>query len=644
MQPEIKKQEIKNTRIIGTGILFTILFLPSVYFLMDAVVNDFLQEKVKGTFVDQIVIEEIGSHVHYDNKIQFIYNGDTFTTIFKGSNFQMDNFGSRVDLSISDGDPRQVRLYHTSWIFSLVFGIFSFFPGIFLYPELRSNREKLVIRNEEKEQYNTPKNKSMNSEVTISISMTVIAILITWLAVYLINKKLNNPDSSTEWSGLIVVAVIALIFVLLAGSWWFTLFIQSKSIEIDTDFVAVKPDTIIVKQAGVKIYKWKLECRWNDPISGKQITFKSEPFEGTDVYYNRSKIKVSVYPDKAETFYTVDLSFITTNQGSGIKLITEQLLQEADLDYKSNQEKKQIYEKDQELRREDGRGLTVLINRIVLAGTILLIFIALGIGGWFYFRHRAMQNRIQGFTVSTEQLMQSKGWNFSFQPYDRPWDGVIGMLRKQQEAPYPEGFAEIKGNTNGVQWTLEITTKLESNRGYYQSPLDYWLKNSSFSRLTIHSQLYQGDAFLAFIEIPKSFPDSVKSALGQSKAIIEQHYFAQITTEADRDILHGYIYVLFDPYQYKNALHKSNQTHRWGEYFSNTLFLTITNEPDRIQITNQKVKADLLEVGKSEKGGYGILISNDGIMVSTLNASLKPDEIQAMVDLGLLLKTEIEKM
>lgn len=92
----------------------------------------------------------------------------------------------------------------------------------------------------------------MKSDVSISISFTAIAILITWLAVYLINKKLNTPGSSTEWSGLIVVAVIALIFVLLAGSWWFTLFVQSKSADIDADFVAVKPDTFIVKQSGEK--------------------------------------------------------------------------------------------------------------------------------------------------------------------------------------------------------------------------------------------------------------------------------------------------------------------------------------------------------------------------------------------------------
>jgi len=120
-----------SAKIIALG-LFTLGFLiPSVYFMADAVVNDFLQEKVRGTFVDQVVLEEFGSHVHYGNQIQFFYHGDTLTSIFKSSNFQMDSLGSRVDLSISDEDPRLVRLYHTSWIFSLVFGIFSFFPGIF---------------------------------------------------------------------------------------------------------------------------------------------------------------------------------------------------------------------------------------------------------------------------------------------------------------------------------------------------------------------------------------------------------------------------------------------------------------------------------------------------------------------------------
>ncbi|NJN42819.1 MAG: hypothetical protein HC811_11895 [Flammeovirgaceae bacterium] len=470
--------------------------------------------------------------------------------------------------------------------------------------------------------------KILTSDAMGGIIFTIIAGLLVWLVIYLVNRKLNNPDVGTEWGGIGVIAFFALIFVFFSGAIWFGLFIESKSIDIDADFVRVTPDTVTLDQAGAKIYKWKLECRWNDPISGRQITFKSEPFEGTDVYYNRSKIKVSVYPDKPETFYTVDLSFITSNQQSGIKLISEKLLAEADQDAVIKQERKEAYEKDQELRREKSKGLAVLLNRIVFVGTMLLIFVAFIVGGWFYFRHRASQTRIQEFTASTEQLMQSKGWNFSFQPYDRPWDGVIGMLRKQEEAPYPEGFAEIKGNTNGTQWTLEITTKRESNRGYYRSPQDYWLKNSSFSRLTINSQLYQSDTFLALIEIPKSFPDKVRSALGQTQAIAEQHYFAEITDVADRDILHEYIYVLFDPFRYKSALHKSNQTHRWGEHFSNTLFLTITNKPEGIQITNQKIRTDLLEIGNSEKGGYGMLISRDGIMITTLKASLKPDEIQ----------------
>lgn len=484
----------------------------------------------------------------------------------------------------------------------------------------------------------------MKDDAIAGLVLTMIAILLTWLVVHLIKNKLNNPESTTQWGGIAAAAFFALIFILFSGVTWFGHFIQSRSIEIDADFVGVKPDTIFIKQDGEKIYQWRLECRGNDPISGRQLTLKSEPFEGTDLYYNRNKIKVSVYPDKAETFYTVDLSYITTNQGSGIKLITDKLLQETDLNYKLSQEKKQIYEKDQELRRDKARGLTVLLNRIVFSGTILLILIALGAGGWFYFRHRATQNRIQEFIASTEQLMQSKGWNFSFQPYDRPWDGVIGMFKKESEVRYPEGIAEVKGNTNGTKWTLEITTKRESNRGYYRSPQDYWLKNSSYSRLTIPTNLYKDDTFLAFIEIPNSFPDKIKSALGQSQAVVEQHYFAEIIAEADRDILHEYIYVLFDPYQYKSALHRSNQTQRWGEQYSNTLLLTINNAPNTItQVINQKVKADLKEIGKSEKGGYGILISRDSIMISTLSVILKPDDIQRMVDLGMMLKTEIDK-
>lgn len=481
----------------------------------------------------------------------------------------------------------------------------------------------------------------MNSQAIGRYIITVIAGLLVWLVIYLVKRKLNNPDLGAEWGGIGVSAFFALLFVIFTVTAWFGLYIESKSIDIDADFVGVMPDTVTLDQTGEKIYKWKLECRWNDPISGKQVTFKSEPFEGTDLYYNRSKIKVSVYPDKAETFYTVDLSYITTNQGSGTKLITEQLLQQADLNYKLNQEKKQIYEKDQALRRGKSRGLTVLFNRLMFVGTVLLIVVGLIIGGWFYFRHRATQNRIQEFIASTEQLMQSKGWSFSFQPYDRPWEGVAGMLKKEPEAGYPEGFVEINGKTQNTAWALEVSINHPSRRGYYRSTQDYWLRNSSCTRLTIPTQGYQDDTLIALIEIPKFFPDKVKSTLAQSYSVVDDKLLVDLASADDQDLIQTYIYRLFNQ---GDAFSRSLITNRSGEYNVNTLFLTITNIPNQTdQIFHQKVKTDLKEIGKSEKGGYGILILNDRIIICVLNAFLKPDEIQAMLDLGMMLKTEISK-
>lgn len=319
-------------------------------------------------------------------------------------------------------------------------------------------------------------------------------------------------------------------------------------------------------------------------------------------------------------------------------------MKEAELNAKIKEAERQAYEKDQEQRREKGSGLTVLLNRIVLAGTVFLILIAIGAGSWFYFRNRATQNQTQEFVANTEKIMQTRGWSFSFQPYDRPWEGMGSMFKKEVKSSYPEGFVEIKGNANETRWTLEMTVKRESTRGYFRSPQDFWLKNSSYSRLTIPTKKYNDDAFVALIEIPKSFPDKLKSALALQQVVVEKNYFADITAEADRDILHEYIYVLFDPYQYKSALHRSNQTQRWGEQYSNTLLLTISNAPNTItQVISEKVKADLKEIGKSEKGGCGILISRESIMISTLSVSLKPDDIQRMVDLGMMLKTEIDK-
>jgi len=482
----------------------------------------------------------------------------------------------------------------------------------------------------------------VNSQAIGRYIITVIAGLLVWLVIYLIKRKLNNPDFGTEWGGIGVSAFFALLFVIFSVTAWFGLYIESKSIDIDADFVGVIPDTVTLDQTGGKIYKWKLECRWNDPISGRQITFKSEPFEGTDLYYNRSKIKVSVYPDKPETFYTVDLSFITTNQTSGIKLITEKLLAAADQDAATKQERKKAYDKDQEIRREKGRGLTVLFNRLMFAGTVLLIVVGLIIGGWLYFRHRATQNRILEFTASTTQLMQSRGWSFSFQPYDRPWEGVAGMLRKEPEVIYPEGFVEIKGKTQNTAWTLAVSINRPSRRGYYRSTQDYWLRNSSCTRLTIPTQAYQDDAFLAFMEVPKFFPDNIRSTLAQSYNAVDHKFLGDFTSADDQELIHTYVYRLFD--KFNHALYEPAVTHRSGEHYADTFFLTITNIPNQAdQTINQKVRADLIKIGKSEKGGYGILLSRDGIVVSTLHPLLKPDDIQAMIDLGMMLRTEINK-
>ena len=487
--------------------------------------------------------------------------------------------------------------------------------------------------------------KILTSDAMGGFIFAVIAGLLVWLIVYLVKRKLNNPDIGPEWGGIGLIAFFALLFVFFSGSIWFGLLIESKSIDIDANFLSVKSDTVITRSDGNRIYAWKLECQWNDPQTGRQITFTSEPFEGADLYYNRNKIKVSVYPDKPETFHTVDLSFITIRSGSGIKLISENLLSEADRDAKVKQERKQAYEKDQGLKREQGRGLTVLLNRIMLAGTALLIFAALIIGGWLYLRHSASQNKVQEFVQPTEIIMQEKGWSFSFQPYDQqPWEGVRRMLRKETNTPYPYGLAEINGTSNKTEWKLKVSINRELRR-YYRSPQEYWLMTTDATRLTIPiaSHAHQQDAFFILIEIPHFFPENIKIKLAESFTTVDKNYLADLPVDDDQALVHLYIQRLFDDFE--KVLYKSNETHRSGEFNLRTRWLTITNNPKQAdQILNQNVKDDLKKISKSEKGGYGILISNDAITISTLSATLNPNDIQTMVNLGIMLKAETEKM
>lgn len=483
----------------------------------------------------------------------------------------------------------------------------------------------------------------MNQQSIARYAFTIIAGLLVWLIIYLVRRKLDNPDFGLAWGGIAFIGFFALLFIFFSGASWVGLYLKSETIDIDATFDAVKSDTIIVTEDGSRIYKWKLQCYWNDPKTGRRVNFTSDIFEGTELFYNRSKIKVSVYPDKPETFYTVDLTYLTSTQQPGITLVNKDLIGEADRNYRVKIEKRQTYESDQQRRREESRGLSVLLNRLVAAVTLLLVLLGLILGARIYWQNRTSKNKIRDFENTTKEIMQRKGWNFSFEPNELPPKSLLNFLQRPPDTPYPFGFAYVTGIIDNDSWKLTVTINPTSAKRYNQSHQEHLLRNSDYSHLVIPLQSFSDNAFFALMDIPAFFPEDLKSKLSQTQITEETKFLTNIPSDTHKTIFGLYMQQLFE--KLNGRIYRTKQTHRSGDFYSNRQWVTITSDADLIAFfTNSSLKDQLIRIGQSEKGGYGISVSSDGIMISTMQTVLNPDEIQAMVDLGRMIKTNIKKL
>jgi len=306
------KLGIKILLIIGLAIAGA-----GVYMAHTNIQKSFSYEKAEGVIT--------GFHTHEDDpydyhaNITFPYKGDSVSRQL-GHYDQNFTIGQNIVVSFPPDEPDKAEIKTSVWFGAallLLIGI-SWLATMWFIWYLQQKTKAIP----------NPRAKltSSNSGLPLLLLFSLLAIILSGLAIVFIGAKLNNPESSTEWGGLIALALLAFIFLAVVSGGWRALWLKSNSINVEADFVRVTTPELSVGATGKVTYKWKIECEWNDPKTGKKIMFTSEPFEGGETWYNRNKIQVLVYLKKPEAFYTIDLTFISSINQSGIVLVDEKTM------------------------------------------------------------------------------------------------------------------------------------------------------------------------------------------------------------------------------------------------------------------------------------------------------------------------------
>ena len=163
----------------------------------------------------------------------------------------------------------------------------------------------------------------MEDSHTPKLIITAICTGLCGLTYYLTSNKLQDQAYGISWGGLAFVGFFALLFLLLAVAFWYSSYVEKRFVLVDADLVSVQSEGLAKTEAGDTIFYWRLIYRWQDQTNGKIIEGKSPIFEGTRVFYNRSKILVKVNPENKEGLKFVDLDFLSNENKNGISLIGE---------------------------------------------------------------------------------------------------------------------------------------------------------------------------------------------------------------------------------------------------------------------------------------------------------------------------------
>jgi hypothetical protein len=282
-----------------------------------------------------------------------------------------------------------------------------------------------------------------------------------------------------------------------------------------------------------------------------------------------------------------------------------------------------------------------MLNRIVFVGSAILILIGLGIGGWSYLYYRAAQNRIEEFTNTTTKQFQKKGWTFTFQPYPYVWGGLMSLIKEPIVGKFPFGGYEIKGNSQNQPWTIDgLNVDPSQQRGYYRSTVEKWALNSSYTRLVLPINIKLASGFYFWMQVPPSFSTSIKSILLQPRGSNHEGYLDDLQSIDDRQLLLNYMGRLFD--QSTSIMRTSSEINRLGERENKQQYVTLVGDQFPASTVSNAIKSSFQTIANPEMGGYGILITPDKIIVTTLNEIAEPHQIQTMIDIGLAMKVEIE--
>jgi hypothetical protein len=583
--------------------------------------------------------------------LTFVYKGDSIFSKIDYYHSGME-VGQTITVVFPPNDPKNAEIKSSLWALPLILIFFSLF---FIIPSLlvilldgkKSEKVEAADKLDEKKEPAMIKGipqqkKGKESTLVGQLIITTVAGLLVWLVVFQLNEQLRDSGSpSMSWDGIIVVGIIALIFSLLSLVGWFGSVIELLSIDVDAEFVSVTNAERTVSEDGKVKYKWKLECKWNDPRTGRQVIFTSGPFEGEVVFYNRSKIKVSVLLQKPKAFYAVDMSFISTTDQTGIPLVDCTLLSQveaAEVLFKEEEGKRKQFQKNKayppSLKKfEPMVDLLVKNNRLFEWGIRLApVFLLLIVGLWWYVSEELETYRITSFEKSMMGKIGNRPWTFEL---NSGADVEVEINGEQLELP--SGHWLFSGQTKSVQWVVDThinprVGKKVNYQGFTPSDEQRRLDVTHSTRWNSDEKYLADGEVLLVAEIPSTFPIELKEKLRTSVLVADSTSFMQdLVLEPDVGLLSVYFNELMQS-DYSVLFEKKNMNRYVHEGKDNFYLIVTNNRKLADQLLTSYFLTDFDNWKTSTGGNVAILATQEKLLVVTLAPLTEPEQIETMVN------------